>query len=60
MEDIDRRVNKNNSDQYSILRLIRDNELTEQIKSLQKALAHERGENYRFRQEVLALLRQRF
>jgi hypothetical protein len=32
----------------------------EQIKSLQKALAHERGENFKFRQEVLALLRQRF
>ena len=35
-------------------------DLEEQIKSLQKVLANERGENFRFRQEVLALLRQRY
>jgi hypothetical protein len=35
-------------------------DLSEQIKSLQKALANERGENCRFREEVLALLRQLF
>jgi hypothetical protein len=33
-------------------------DLAEQIKSLQRAFALERGENYRFREEVRALLRQ--
>ena len=33
-------------------------DLAEQIKSLQRAFAHERGENHKFREEVRALLRQ--
>ncbi|CAN5303784.1 hypothetical protein BH18THE2_BH18THE2_26070 [soil metagenome] len=32
-------------------------DLTDQIRALQLALAHERGENYRFREEIRALLR---
>jgi hypothetical protein len=34
-------------------------DLVEQIKSLQRALAHERGKNQRFREEVRTLLRWR-
>jgi hypothetical protein len=33
-------------------------DLAEQIKSLQRAFALERGENHKFREEVRALLRQ--
>jgi hypothetical protein len=34
-------------------------ELEKQIKALQRAIALERGENYKFREEIRALLRSR-
>jgi hypothetical protein len=34
-------------------------DLSKQIKALQRALAIERGENHRFREEIRKLLRQR-
>ena len=44
-----KRNNLNRLDRY---------DLVEQIKSLQRGFAHELGENYRFREEVRALLHQ--
>ena len=35
-----------------------DSDLGEQIKALQRALAVERGENHRFREEIRTLIRQ--
>jgi hypothetical protein len=35
------------------------NDLAKQIKALQRALAMERGENHRFREEIRKLLRHR-
>jgi hypothetical protein len=34
-------------------------DLSEQIKALQKAIANERGENHRFREEIRSLFRHR-